>query len=58
MLLPFVVHMCEMIISPEVFFLFFKNFDFPGCQGGRRTKKPPKMTKKSACHAPYLRKHP
>ena len=35
------VHICKMMISPGGF-LFFLNFDFLGCEGGKRAKNSPK----------------
>ena len=33
------VHMCNTMTSPSAFFLFFQNFNFPGCYRGNRVKK-------------------
>ena len=55
----FMVHMCEMIISPGVFFMFSK-FWYSGLflGGGRGdSKKCPKMKKNPVGCAPYLRNH-
>ena len=56
--LPFMVHMCknDILISPGVFFIFSK-FWFYWLLGGENGKKWFKMTKKSVCHAQYLRNH-
>ena len=43
----FLVQMCKIMISPEDFFIFFQNFDFPGCYGGKRAK--------NGSLSPYLR---
>ena len=52
----FMVHMCKMIISPGVFFIFSK-FWFFRLLGGSKGKKWPKMTKNSVCRVLYLRNH-
>ena len=50
------VHMCKMIISLGVFFIFSK-FWFFGLLGGKMAKNGPKWQKNSFCCAWYLRNH-
>ena len=50
------VQLCEMIISPGVFFIFSK-FWFFRLLVGKRAKKQSKMTKNSGFCTPYLRNH-
>ena len=50
----FLVHLCKMMISPGVFFIFVK-FWFFGLLGGKKGKKWPKIKNKYICHMPYLR---
>ena len=52
--LSFMVHMCKMIISPDVAIIFSK-FWFLWSSVGLKGKKWSRMTKKCVCHAPYLR---
>ena len=54
--LSFMLHLCKMIISPGVFFSFWK-FWFFRFSGGWKCKKLCKMTKSFVCHAPYLSNH-
>ena len=54
--LSFMLHMCKMIISPGVFFIFSK-FWFFGLLWGWKDKRWSKMTKKSVCCTQYLRNH-
>ena len=49
------VHMCKMIISLGVFFIFFKGLIFQVVWV--KGKKESKITKNSVHHAPYLRNH-
>ena len=49
----FLVHLCKMIISPCVSFIFSK-FWFFVLLGGSKGKKWSKMTKISVCHTLYL----
>ena len=54
--LSLVVHLCELMISPGVFFIFSK-FWFSGLlEGGVKGQKMVQNEKKF-CHAPYLRNH-
>ena len=56
--LSFMVHLCEMMISPDRhFFPFFFKFWFFGLLVGWKVKKWSKMTKNCVCCSPYLRKH-
>ena len=55
--LLFMVHMCKMIISPGMVFIFSK-FWFFGLVGSKRTKKRSKMTKNSVCHAHSISQEP
>ena len=41
----------------QVVFSFFQNFDFLGCEGGKRAENGPKWEKNSVCVAPYLKQH-
>ena len=41
--LSFMVHLCNMMISPCIF-SFFQNFHFLGCYGGKETKISPKLS--------------
>ena len=52
--LPFMVHMCKMIISPGVFFSILK-FWFSRLSGSWESKKWPKMTKIYVCSTLYFR---
>ena len=52
--LSFMVHMCKMIISPGLVFIFSK-FSFFKLSGGYKDKNWSKMTKNSVCCTPYLR---
>ena len=52
----FLVHMCKVIISQGVFFIFSK-FWFSGLLQEWKCKKWPKMTKDSVCCVPHLRNY-
>ena len=61
---PYVIHlwytcMYKKILSPGIFFFFFKNFDFRYHYGGARlkVKNDPKWQKISACLVLYFRNH-
>ena len=58
--LPFMVHMCKVIISPGGFFIFSK-FWFSGSIGkegwGVKGRKTVQKTKNYVCDTPYLRNH-
>ena len=51
--LSFMVHMCKMMISVDVFFSVFQNSDFLVARG--EGKKWSKMIKNCVCHPPYPR---
>ena len=54
--LSIMIHICKMIISPGIFFIFSKILFF--CLlGGSKGKKWPKILKNSVHHALYLRNH-
>ena len=54
--LSLMVHMCKMIISPDVAIIFSK-FWFLWSSVGLKGKKWSKMTKKCVCHAPCFKNH-
>ena len=49
------VHICKMMMSLGVFFIFWK-FLFLGLLGGKRAKNSPKWKNNYVCHMPHLRK--
>ena len=57
MWLSFMVHMCKMIISPGVFFHFFKILIFRIVREGKGQKTVQNNKKFCPSHAPYLRNH-
>ena len=52
----FLVHLCKMMISPSIFFHFFKILIF-GIVSGLKGQKIPKMPQNSVCRASYRRNH-
>ena len=54
--LSFMVHLCKMIISPVVFFIFSKYW-FLGLLRGKKGKERSEMTKNFVRCTPYLRNH-
>ena len=55
--LSFMVHFCKMIISPGVFFHFFKILIFQVVRGVKGLKLVQNDKKFCPLHAPYLRSH-
>ena len=55
--LSFMVHLCEMMISPGFFFFIFWKFWFFRLLVGNKVKKWPKMTKNYISCTLYLRNH-
>ena len=54
---PFMAHMCEMLISPGVFFFIFSKYWFSMLLKGQKGKKGLKWQKNYVHHVPYLRKY-
>ena len=54
--LCFLIHMCKIMISPAIFFIFSKLFFFLVFQKDKRAKNDPKLLPTSVHHALYLRK--
>ena len=50
----FLVHMCKMMLSPAIYFIFLK-FLFFGCVGGESKGKNDSWLTISVCHTLYLR---
>ena len=49
------VHICKMVMFPDVFFHFFEILIFWAVKGVKGQKKPKMKNNNSICHAPYLR---
>ena len=55
--LSFMVHLCEIMISLEIFFHFFKILIFWFLSGVKGEENCPKWEKNFVCRTPYLKNH-